>query len=195
MAEATAWILKLTEELRVAVGEQQMLHLIDNPVLEDTTDATPFCRGLLDWQGEKLAVIDLATLMNQQTASGKTNLIGIFAYVDPSISIPRFIALAIDNIPSRKLINDNQACALPHELYEWSAYSIACFSDEGYAVPVLNLNAIFTDKRFTIDAASLCSVNPEDELHICTDRTKQADCGNMGITSLMPSEDNSLNVN
>jgi chemotaxis signal transduction protein len=181
MAEATAWILKLTEELRVAVAEQQMLHLVDNPVLEDTADATPYCRGLLHWQGEKLAVIDLAALLNHRSALGKTKLIGIFAYSDPSMTIPRFVALAIDNIPSRKLINDNQACALPHELYDWSAYSIACFSDEGYAVPVLNLDAIFTDKGFAIDAASLCRVNPENELQICTDRSKQTDCENMDI--------------
>ena len=174
-----------------------MLHLIDNPVLEKAPDDIPYCRGLLEWQGDMLAVIDCAAFLNQTpTQDKKTKLIGIFAYLDSAVSTPRFGALAIDNIPVRRMINDNQACALPSELSAWAAYSIACFSDEGHAIPVLNLDTLFAETQLANHAASLHNViaGEGDDLQSRTDETNEAASNSMDITSLMSPNLNSCNT-
>jgi len=140
-------------------------------------------------------VIDIAAMFYDRPVQADTRLVGIFTCSDPASTMPGLVALAIDNIPMRKQINDNQACALPRELSELAAYSLSCFSDTGYAIPVLNLNAIFSDKGLAMQAAGLISAKPVNAMQTGTNMENEADCNNTDITSLISPEDNSLNVN
>lgn len=50
MAEASAWLLILSSGQHVAVGERQMVHLVQSPQVFEILDAPPYCRQVLLWQ-------------------------------------------------------------------------------------------------------------------------------------------------
>lgn len=143
MAKAEAWILELRSGNRVALGKRQMIHLVDYPQLFKASDDEQSCLGYIDWLNRVVPVIDLDAHLYMDPPDVSPKLVGIVTYHNVDTELPEFGALVLPVIPARKEIDDSQACALPVTLSSLRDVSIACFSDESEAIPVLNIRALF----------------------------------------------------
>ena len=145
MAEASAWLLALDPALRAAVGEREMVHMVQFPVLFEIPDAPSHCLQVMLWQEEIVPVLDVAAwLRGGRAAAAAYPLVGIFAYQAAPATIA-YGALPLESAPLRRRVSDEQACALPEQPAAWARIAHACFRDGERKVPVLNLRYLFSD--------------------------------------------------
>ena len=150
MAESTAWLLPLQGAWRAAVGEWELVHLIEAPVLVDIPVTPFYCRQVLLWENRILPVLDLAVwLAGQPLAPRDQMLAGIFAYQAQSEAALSYGILLLDGVPTRQVVHDEEACALPAEPMGWQKVAISCFGDGDSAVPILDLPYIFSGALLT----------------------------------------------
>ena len=122
-------------------GERQMIHLLDRPLVVDIPAEASSCVGYIHWQDKLVPLVDLDTHFTGYMPNDSPELVGILTFEDTDTGTPEFGALVLPAIPARCQVDDSQACALPDELLEWKDISISCFSDNGIAIPILNINA------------------------------------------------------
>lgn len=142
--QATAWVLALDSELRAAVGEREMVHLIETPTLLDAPWTPFYCRQILVWNNLLLPAMDVAAWLRGRPAARERTLAGVFAHQTAPGAEPDYGALLLAAIPERARVIGGQACALPEQPSGWRTLAISCFQQGGQPIPVLDLPFIFT---------------------------------------------------
>lgn len=147
--QATAWVLDIGGDHKVAIGKLEMVHLIENPTLMQASIQSPYCSYSLDWQGEKIPVADLTRSLTQTPSVSETGLepeiVAIVAYEAEESTLPKYGGLVLNTIPKRQQVSNEQACRLPEPEASWLNVAISCFSDNGQSTPVLDLPRIFSN--------------------------------------------------
>ena len=143
-ANATAWTIELDSRLYAAVGEFEMVHIVQEPELFDIPQTPFYCSQVLIWQNRIIPVMDLLAWLEGYALPRKHDTIGIFAYQQQSGAPLDFGALPMVSIPVRAQVGDDQACDLPATPPGWRELSISCFSDNNRIIPILDLPYIFS---------------------------------------------------
>ena len=144
MAESAAWVLALDHQLFAAVGEREMVHVVETPTLLEVPRSPPYCRQVLVWNDTVLPAMDLAAWLRGQPAQRQQTLAGVFAYQARPEANPEYGALLLAGIPARTRVADEQACALPKQAGNWRSVAISCFRQGDQPIPILDLPHIFT---------------------------------------------------
>lgn len=148
--ESTAWVLALDDRLRAAVGERELIHLIETPVLLDVPLSPYYCRQAILWNNLLLPAMDLAAWLHQRPkVKNNWQLAGIVAYQPAPNVTPGYGALLLADIPKRTQVADTQACSLPERPNGWRDLAISCFRDAEDPVPILDLPHIFSGGLLT----------------------------------------------
>jgi len=154
MEQATAWVLQFSNGLNAAIGEREMIQIIDKPVLSPLKNTHTFCQQQIHWQGIELPVTDFRDWFTESDAVRKTNdYVVIVAYPREEGEKIGYAGIVIEAIPFRQQVKNNQVCTLPEPEQKWQPISISCFSYEGRATPILNLIALFS----SVDTQSTAS--------------------------------------
>lgn len=143
MAESAAWMLALDYQLRAAVGERELVHLIETPTLLDVPRSPPYCRQVLVWNDTVLPAMDLAAWLRGRLTQRQQPLTGVFAYQTRPGADPEYGALLLSGIPTRIRVDDDQVCALPKQPGSWQTLAISCFRQDDQPIPILDLPQIF----------------------------------------------------
>jgi chemotaxis signal transduction protein len=141
--KAPAWIVSLTNNLSVAVGEFELVHILpDLPVLIDIPQTPSYCHQVFIWQHKIVPVMNIA--MRFATIESNSNpVMAIFAYRTETGSV-EYGALLLTTMPRRVEVSNKQACALPTDLQLWLPYIRCCFQEtEDNVIPILNLEQLF----------------------------------------------------
>lgn len=144
-AASAAWILTLDASLCAAVGQREMVFLIETPVLLDVPLSPFYCCQAVVWKQRLLPVMDLAAWLHQNPALPRQQtLMGVFAYQTQAGAESAYGALRLAAIPDRTQVSDDQACALPKQPSGWPTLAISCFKHNEQPIPILDLPRIFT---------------------------------------------------
>ncbi|MDS4030580.1 MAG: chemotaxis protein CheW [Candidatus Contendobacter sp.] len=144
MAESAAWVLALDHQLRAAVGERELVHLIETPILLDVPRSPHYCRQVLVWNDTVLPAMDLAAWLRGQSTQRQEPLAGVFAYQTRPGADPEYGALLLSAIPTQTRVDDDQVCALPKQPGNWQTLAISCFQQGDQPIPILDLPHIFS---------------------------------------------------
>ena len=144
MPESTAWMLALDRQLLAAVGERELVHVIETPILLDVPYSPSYCRQVLVWNDIVLPAMDLAAWLRGQPVQHQQTLAGVFAYQTRPGAEPEYGALLLAGIPARTRVTDDQACGLPKQPGHWRTLAIACFKQGKQPIPILDLPYIFS---------------------------------------------------
>jgi chemotaxis signal transduction protein len=155
MAESGAWIMDLDGELQAAVGEREMLHVVQGPELYLIPLSPPYCQHVLIWQDTILPMMDLAAWLKGQPERREHRIAGIFAYQARGDQAIRYGALSLAATPVRAQVNDQQACPLPTQPRGWKRLSLSCFALGERIIPILDLPTIFSNALLTASRASV----------------------------------------
>jgi hypothetical protein len=142
--ESAAWILPLAGQWRAAVGERELVHLIESPTLLEVPQSPFYCRQVLRWHDRLLPAMDLAAWLTGHAGQSLPHLAGIFAYQSHPDDAIHYGALLLHVVPTRVWVSDQQACALPVTPVGWKPLAISCFAEGDNAIPILDLPAIFS---------------------------------------------------
>lgn len=148
--ESTAWMLALDDRLRAAVGERELIHLIEAPTLLEVPLSPYYCRQAILWNNLLLPAMDLAAWLHKQPkANNNWKLAGIVAYQPaPNVALG-YGALLLAAIPKRTQVTDTLACSLPECPNGWRELAISCFRQAEEAIPILDLPHLFTGGLLT----------------------------------------------
>lgn len=143
--DSTAWLLQLDDRFQAAVGEREMIHLIELPLLLEVPKAPRHCRQVLVWNEEILPAMDLAAWLAGRPVQRVHRLAGVFAYQEHPQAAPSYGALLLAALPARLRVSDEQACDLPEQPAGWRQLAVSCFKEGERPVPILDLPFIFSD--------------------------------------------------
>jgi len=148
--ESNAWVLALDDQLRAAVGERELIHLIEKPTLLETPLSPHYCRKVVLWNNRLLPVMDLsAWLQGQPKADNDWKLIGVVGYQTAPGATPNYGALRLADIPERLQVTDTQACSLPEHPSGWRELALSCFLRGKDVIPILDAPYLFTGGLLT----------------------------------------------
>ena len=142
--DSAAWVLTLAGQMHVAVGERELVHLIEAPTLLEVPLSPYYCRQVLVWNDIVLPAMDLAAWLQGQPVQRWLTLAGVFAYQRRPGTTLEYGALLLAGIPTRARVADEQACPLPEPPAKWHALAISCFQQDNQPIPILDLPTIFT---------------------------------------------------
>jgi chemotaxis signal transduction protein len=120
---------------RLALPVLCTLELIDAPRVVSVPGGSPHARGLLQWQGRWLPLVDLGA----PSAARYALVVALGGSAD---GMARHGAIALSNLPRTIEVRDEQACALPADS-AWQHCALACFRHGDEAVPVLDPRRVF----------------------------------------------------
>lgn len=149
MPESNAWIIKLTDKETVAIGENELLHIITEPELYKIPKTKKYCQHVIKWQSHVLPVMNITGLLYNQDI-GISNIIGIVAYRERSSDQINYGAIDLAAIPKKTLVYDEEACDLSEATKQWKPLTTACFKKEDRAIPIISLEKIFTEKMIHV---------------------------------------------
>ncbi len=152
---STAWVLDFGADLRAAVSEREMLHLVSSPVLYEIPATPLHCRQVVIWNQEILPVVNLKAWLRGRRGNQAPSLLGIFGYQDRPGTATRQGALALRAIPERVSVSDEQASDLPDTPRLWGKVALACFENEaGSRIPIIDLAKVFSRDLCEVQEAS-----------------------------------------
>ncbi len=145
-----AWLLDLGHGFQAAVAYNEMTHILLDPVIYPIPCTPLYCSHLLyTEEGEIQALADVAALVTGKSSidahQGKEFTIGQVIYQpNPKENVQR-AALYLATPPRSISVSDSQACSLADDASPlWQQISCACINHEDEAIPILNLNNLFS---------------------------------------------------
>lgn len=152
MSASDAWLLAVTKQLHVAIGNLEMVHIhFGIPDLIAISHEDSYCQHEILWQGQHLSLLDLDLFLSGEPYSDKTTnypenmYLCIVAYISAQEEVQEYGAILSIQSPVRITVDDKQACELPGAPERWSMLAISCFSHNVYGtVPILDLPRIFS---------------------------------------------------
>jgi chemotaxis signal transduction protein len=158
MAEATAWVIELSNGLYAAVGDRQMVHIVEEPIFERIPHTPAHCQHVLLWEDELLPMMDLAAWLTGKPAESVRQSIGVVRWQAHPDTAPQYGALLFTGIPQKVSLRDEQACRVPEQPAGLDAIALSCFRHDDQPVAILDLPHIFS-AAFVTDpevAPALC---------------------------------------
>ena len=144
MSEAMAWLMSFSSDVLAAVGEREMVHLVETPRLEEIPQTPLHCRQVLLWEEELLPVFDLTAWLTAQPSPCEHVSVGIVGWQEQPGAIPQYGALMFSGVPKKIQVSDDHECQLPEPLAAWKAIAISCVRYDDRSIPILNLSRIFS---------------------------------------------------
>ena len=139
----TAWLLKTGGAIDLALGNANLLQLLDDPKYFSVPAAPLYARSVLSWQDQVLAVLDPhAWLFGSRQQDAK--FVAVVAYQLEPMAPLKHGAIALPEVPQSIEVEDSMACPIEQTLPETVLAScISSFSMAGHAVLVPDLAKVF----------------------------------------------------
>lgn len=162
MASATAWLLEPEAGMSIAVGERELIHLVEHPSLYPALEQPSYARWRFQWRNAQVPIVDLAALIAGRAGQREREpeLVGVFAYRAAPDAGTSLGALSLSNVPVRQRVDDQQACNLPPTLKAWAPLSCSCFEHEDVVYPIIELAAVFSRLLPPAEVAGLEGTHP-----------------------------------
>ena len=152
MSVSDAWLLAITDDSYVAIGNLEMVHIhSDIPELIALSEEGSCCQQKVLWQEQNLSLLDIGLFLYGEPSSDKTVsnhetiFLCIITYMNELDEVQEYGALFSRQLPVRIKVDDKQACELPDSPEGWSILANSCFSHKNFGVvPILNLTRIFS---------------------------------------------------
>jgi len=147
MAQSKAWVLSLSEEDCAAIGNQQMVeYILAADIKIMPLPLTPaYSLGVLVWREQMIPVIDIGKLLSSPGVELSAMAgIMVLAYQQAPGEPIEHGAVVLRSVPRDITVNSDMSCPLPIAPAAWRTLAVACFSDQGQEIPILNAKQVFS---------------------------------------------------
>lgn len=145
-AGAKAWLLKVGQGINAAVGQYEVIHILDKPELISIPQAPLHCNQVVLWNNRIIPIIDLSAWFagHFEAEIASMSIVAIVVYYSPEGEYC-YGGLKLSSIPVLNQVKDDQFCDLPGNSVKWKRISLSSFTapSDG-VVPVLDLPSIFS---------------------------------------------------
>lgn len=145
-ARHDAVLFEFTSGRHAAIGLHEVAELVMSPRLEPVPMAPDYCHSLCIWQDRAIPFVELAPLIGQRSLE-KIELALVVTYFVRSNGEQRWGALGLSTYFRIVSVGDDTACLLPQDSSAWPSIAHSCFQLVDESVPILNLDALFEQRR------------------------------------------------
>lgn len=138
-----AWLLELSNGARLALGQLEVLHLLEHPDCYPVPGSPEHCQGVLLWEEEILAVLDPGAWLEGSAMNLLPHLVAVVQFRPGAHEPVQRGALVLGRSPLLIQVDDSQQCELPDHPVGWKHIAAACFRHGDEAIPVVNLERLF----------------------------------------------------
>jgi chemotaxis signal transduction protein len=141
-----ARLLQYSRGRHIALPPHTTIELIENPQVLPVPGSAYYGHGLMAWQGQHSAMIELEVLL-RAIPGGHALRAPRYALVvayQRAAGLPiEHGAIALAQLPESVTVSDAAACALPGNSDLWPVIALSCFQHEGQPVPVVDTSKLF----------------------------------------------------
>ena len=151
MSAIEAWLLDCGESLSIAVGDHEMVELLQFVQCHPIAGAPYYCSTVLPWNENTIPVMDIDALCKGRAVERSDAYLCVLNYQQATNAPLQQLAVSVRRAPERIRVDDAQLCDLPADLENslLERLALSCFTH--HAKPVL-----------IIDIAALCSAGFRD---------------------------------
>ena len=150
MARIEARLLAFAPGRFLALAPHATLELLEAPQPVAVPGGAAHALGLLAWQGQRIAMIDLAAVLGLASPAPEAPLPRyalVVAYQPTGAAAPAFGAIGLAALPRMEVLDDVEPCGLPLDGLPWSRVAISCMRCDGEAVPIVDTALLFAPAR------------------------------------------------
>jgi len=145
MSLSTAWLLQCGEKLSIAVGDREMVELVQGQSSHPVPGSPTHCSSVLVWQESIVPIMDLAVLYSGVGLDPQNSYPCLLNYQEAPSRPIQLLALRVSEAPERIQVDDAQFCEMSPDLATpFKPITLSSFSHHARTVLIL-------------DIASLCS--------------------------------------
>ncbi|HVZ46060.1 MAG TPA: chemotaxis protein CheW [Ramlibacter sp.] len=134
MTTAIARLVEYAPGKCIALAAHATVEIVKQPAPVAVPGAAHHAMGLLAWQGQRIAMIDLAAWAKGARARESARYALVLA-CGPGA----FAALALDALPVNVTVRDAQQCDLPERDAPLRHAALSCVDIDGEAVPIVDV--------------------------------------------------------
>jgi CheW-like domain len=141
-----AQLLHYRNEHCVALPLHASIELLDQPPIVNVPGAAYYCKQLVRWRDQWLALLDLDTLLRAYAPEiGRRPLryVLVVAYQREPLGALEYAAIGLPVLPQTVAVSDTAQCELPTDSDLWPMLALSCFLHEGLPVPILDIKRLF----------------------------------------------------
>lgn len=122
------------------------IELVEHPVLLEVPASAYYVRGMMQWHGRWIPVLDLHSLIMAHPTFGRGTVPRfalVMSYTDRTTGEPAFGALGLPVMPQTVSITNADACGLPVRSDLWPYIAMSCVSFRGAVIPIVDTDRLF----------------------------------------------------
>jgi len=141
-----AWLMQIDRLTNLAVGQYELVHIVDQPEYTPIPQAPEYCKHVIIWNDNIVPVMNISSWVTGEVQPEDSGIVAILVYKSPQEEF-LYGGIKLSNTPVLERVNNNQQCALPESLAKLKLISISCFkSSDGDVVPILDVTGLFSKK-------------------------------------------------
>ena len=147
MSTSDAWLLECDAALSIAVGDREMMELVQAQRCHRVPGTPDYCSSVVIWQGNIVPVMDLGQLHSGIEQERSESYLCLLNYQQTPSTPLRQLALRVNGAPGRIQVDDAQFCEFPRE-YEGSLLkpvTLSCFTHHAKPVLILDIARLCSD--------------------------------------------------
>ena len=142
-----AWLLQVDRHTIVAVGQYELIHIVDKPDYIPIPQAPEYCRHVIIWNDNIVPVVNLEAWDSGSLQTCSSAAVAILVYKDSQDDFS-YGGVKLDHTPTQQRVRNEQFSQLTIEQEKWRKISLSCFkTNAGKLVPILDVYTLFA-KRF-----------------------------------------------
>jgi len=139
-----AWLLQVDRLVNVAIGQFELIHIIDEPDYMSIPQAPDYCKDVVLWNNNIVPVMSLASWLTSCLQVDNTGVVAIVVYQDDQ-GKHKFGGIKLSSPPIQAKVNNSQQCQLTDDLDKWRKVSLSSFkSKTGDIVPIIDVSKLFS---------------------------------------------------
>lgn len=148
MAKAHTWLFPLGSDYQIALSDHEMVEYVVDAEIIDAPFMPIFCKGMMLWRERLIPVLDINRVISRSAIDSSHHLC-VVAYQDSPRTALHYVAIALDGMPVRLSVDDDQACMAPPEFVDHlSPLVLSAINITGRRIPILDISYLCsTDLR------------------------------------------------
>lgn len=143
-----AWLMEVDRSLNMAVGQFELVHIVDRPEYMSIPQAPEYCKHVIVWNDKIVPVMNLSSWLTGDVQPEDIGIVAILVYKNLQEEL-LYGGVKLNNPPVLERVNNDQQCSLPENSDKLKPISVSCFkSSDGDTVPVLDVTSLFTERLF-----------------------------------------------
>ncbi len=139
-----AWLLAIDYDNKVAVGEFELVYIVNQAEYIHVPQAPEYCSQIIIWNGKVVPVVDLSSWFTSREQLDDCKAIAILAYEGAKGEV-QYGGLKLIDIPMLESVTNDQFCHLSQQKMKMEKISHSSYmSKNGEVVAILNIPSIFS---------------------------------------------------